>query len=485
MFVWPAMAFAGLRLTRVGTGVDDVVGILQLRVRPTAVCRCLVSAPRSQAVRELQVTEPGVALARDLARTGHHALMSQRRFPDHRAGSGEPRLCHRRECFSPNPALIMARATAAHHGFVGLPQKWTPRWLQQVWLFLLWHHRLAWYMAARRVILTRDGVLVFAGTGSDVSAWAQFIYSTSAVVTLMAFYLAAPVVGLRLVLVLLQELSLVGAAYWWGIIAPYAILFPAVLAGLFLMTRPRHVAFKLEARLVVGAGAGVVYGAGDRIWLVLALASVGENKNYTMAALATRLLRLARDQQHTVVIDMETPVAIEVLTLGFRAVVIDEWSLWVARPENHHLHMGRQDRTTPALALLLLLVLVALLLGSLVQLVVYPAEAAFCEDPLVTECMQTRGDAFYWAVTTATTTGYGDVLPHTVIARLAATGLMLFGVIFWAVLINLFASAISDFSAERQRRATELEELLRLKEEPDLRQALLEIRRRLDDLLHD
>ena len=50
--------------------------------------------------------------------------------------------------------------------------------------------------------------------------------------------------------------------------------------------------------------------------------------------------------------------------------------------------------------------------------------------------------ALYWAVSTVTTVGYGDVVPVTTYGKILAIGLMIAGPIFSAIYTALFASAL-------------------------------------------
>ncbi|QMU07670.1 potassium channel family protein [Levilactobacillus suantsaii] len=54
---------------------------------------------------------------------------------------------------------------------------------------------------------------------------------------------------------------------------------------------------------------------------------------------------------------------------------------------------------------------------------------------------QSLADSLWWAVTTATTVGYGDDTPHTAVGKIVATGLMFGGIGF----IGLLTSTITDF----------------------------------------
>jgi voltage-gated potassium channel len=58
------------------------------------------------------------------------------------------------------------------------------------------------------------------------------------------------------------------------------------------------------------------------------------------------------------------------------------------------------------------------------------------------------GIGMWWAITTATTVGYGDVVPHTVAGRLIASGLMLVGIGFLSMLTATIASAFVSQDAE-------------------------------------
>jgi len=61
------------------------------------------------------------------------------------------------------------------------------------------------------------------------------------------------------------------------------------------------------------------------------------------------------------------------------------------------------------------------------------------------------GLAYWWAATTVTTVGYGDVVPHTVGGRLIGTTLMLLGV----SLIPTLTSVIVATLVSRRNRANE------------------------------
>lgn len=61
---------------------------------------------------------------------------------------------------------------------------------------------------------------------------------------------------------------------------------------------------------------------------------------------------------------------------------------------------------------------------------------------------QSLSDALWWAVTTATTVGYGDVTPHTPVGKIIAAALMFGGIGF----IGLLTSTITDFFTTQTRQ---------------------------------
>lgn len=62
---------------------------------------------------------------------------------------------------------------------------------------------------------------------------------------------------------------------------------------------------------------------------------------------------------------------------------------------------------------------------------------------------QSLANALWWAVTTATTVGYGDETPHTAVGKIIASVLMFGGIGF----IGLLTSTITDFFTSRARQA--------------------------------
>jgi len=84
--------------------------------------------------------------------------------------------------------------------------------------------------------------------------------------------------------------------------------------------------------------------------------------------------------------------------------------------------------------------------------------------------IQSIGDAFWWAIVTTTTVGYGDVSPVTGEGRLIAVGLMVVGIGF----IGVFTATLTSFFLEPNRS-----------DETGLEQRLARIDEKLDLLLSE
>lgn len=107
--------------------------------------------------------------------------------------------------------------------------------------------------------------------------------------------------------------------------------------------------------------------------------------------------------------------------------------------------------------------------------VILVAAAMFCISEQVS-----FNTALWWAITTATTIGYGDVIPKTGIGRVAAIILMLIGIGF----IGMLTSTITEFFAkeDEQKVANQLDRLE--KENHALKAELDEVRDLLKNRPH-
>ena len=74
----------------------------------------------------------------------------------------------------------------------------------------------------------------------------------------------------------------------------------------------------------------------------------------------------------------------------------------------------------------------------------------------------TVGTGLWWAASTVTTIGYGDVVPTTAFGRLVAAGLMIFGFASLSLLAGIVASVFVHRreTAEQQPMITKLEDRL-------------------------
>lgn len=87
------------------------------------------------------------------------------------------------------------------------------------------------------------------------------------------------------------------------------------------------------------------------------------------------------------------------------------------------------------------------------------------------ETFKSLGLAYWWAVTTVTTVGYGDVVPESVGGRIVASGLMLTGL----ALIPTLTSVIVSTLIAKHRQA-EQERLIQMEEESAATLARIEAR---------
>ncbi|MCX5858316.1 MAG: NAD-binding protein [Proteobacteria bacterium] len=69
---------------------------------------------------------------------------------------------------------------------------------------------------------------------------------------------------------------------------------------------------------------------------------------------------------------------------------------------------------------------------------------SFFESQGANEGFRGLGDAFWWAMVTASTTGYGDIVPQTGIGRILAAGVMFLGVISMSLITGTVASVLVE-----------------------------------------
>lgn len=88
--------------------------------------------------------------------------------------------------------------------------------------------------------------------------------------------------------------------------------------------------------------------------------------------------------------------------------------------------------------------------------------------------IKTGGDSLWWALSTVTTVGYGDIYPVTREGKFVAAGLMIVGVIFFSS-ISAFITTKLILPEEERDHEGELREIRALhKEVKELRQALMD-----------
>jgi voltage-gated potassium channel len=85
----------------------------------------------------------------------------------------------------------------------------------------------------------------------------------------------------------------------------------------------------------------------------------------------------------------------------------------------------------------------------------------------------TTGLGIWWAVTTVTTVGYGDVVPHSAAGRVVASCLMLLGIGFISILTATVASSFVANDTE-DAEATSLDQVMEVLQRIELRLEALE-----------
>lgn len=86
-----------------------------------------------------------------------------------------------------------------------------------------------------------------------------------------------------------------------------------------------------------------------------------------------------------------------------------------------------------------ILLTLLIFLGFLLGVIIVPVERAMPDAPI-----QTFGDGMWWAVTTITSVGYGDLYPVSGLGRLIGMVLQVVGVVAFGLLIGLMTVALSE-----------------------------------------
>jgi voltage-gated potassium channel len=89
--------------------------------------------------------------------------------------------------------------------------------------------------------------------------------------------------------------------------------------------------------------------------------------------------------------------------------------------------------------------------------------------------VQHPGDAVWWAFTTVTTVGYGDIVPVTAAGRVVAVALMISGIFFFYGFTAILITVFSSYTAEEVKKT----ELMAQAEYHEVTRRLDEISRQL------
>jgi voltage-gated potassium channel len=119
--------------------------------------------------------------------------------------------------------------------------------------------------------------------------------------------------------------------------------------------------------------------------------------------------------------------------------------LWVARFAHYSKGIDMLfavfARERQAMSAVLLLFFSVLLTGGILEFLVERGR-----DP---DQFNSVAQTLWWGITTLTTTGYGDMVPHSPLGRLIAGGMMISGLIVFGLLAGILATG---FAAEMKRR---------------------------------
>jgi hypothetical protein len=131
----------------------------------------------------------------------------------------------------------------------------------------------------------------------------------------------------------------------------------------------------------------------------------------------------------------DEPVAVAglLLTVGGMALLI-----WTMVKEFENLRRGEMTRSSQALSMLLILLVMGFSLAFFLLNHVRPDEVAD---------LNTRTDALYFTLSTMATVGYGDVHAEGQVARVLVSGLIVFNLVVVAALVR---AQVSRRTGERE-----------------------------------
>lgn len=320
----------------------------------------------------------------------------------------------------------------------------------------LWYLRLAWYGATTGVLTQGRTALAFSGPPLDRSRpqRARGFLALTAAALLLGLVVATLIVAIYALTALL---SLAAATHvLTGLTLGLALALS--MGGLYCVLRwtlPHGRLDTLAASLTPPNG-----------WQLKAIAGAGPTAAHDEAELLAAFLNHAAQQKRPVVAAV-IQVRDQFLLQNTRLVRVEvpgashRWPpLLVAGslpPRPPDTPTVRRQWTVLAGYGLVIAGLTALVALVAIYLVL-PAEQAVaeCNDGDPDGCITSASEALYWAVTTVTTTGYGDFHPYSPTGRAAAAGLMLIGVIVVAGLLTSLIVSTLIRSVERDQQLTDL-----------------------------